>query len=91
MLDNITNHYTKDISCKLQTPTQKRSITKMSGIFLSQAVSCWIIVSIMYIHLRQRGSCTYAVTPWSAHRQVKKNEMKLKKCIVTFNSLIKSV
>ena len=39
MLDNITNHYTKDISCKLQTPTQKRSITKMSGIFLSQAVT----------------------------------------------------
>ena len=37
---------------------------------------------------RQRRSCIYAVMPWRAHRQVKK---KGNKCIVTFNSLIKSV
>ena len=38
---------------------------------------------------RQRRSCIYAVMPWRAHRQVKKK--KGNKCIVTFNSLIKSV
>ena len=38
--------------------------------------------------LDQRRSCIYAVTPWLAHRQVKKKENKKKRCIVNFNSII---
>jgi hypothetical protein len=31
---------------------------------------------------RQRHCCIYAVTPWRAHRQVKKNEKKKKKNVL---------
>ena len=50
----------------------------------------YIIILAINCH-SQRRSCIYAVTPWRAHRQVKKKNPFFIKCIVTFNSLIKSV
>ena len=42
----------------------------------------------LFLFCVQRRSCIYAVTPWRAHRQVKKKNKKIKKCIVNFNSII---
>jgi hypothetical protein len=42
----------------------------------------------LFLFCVQRRSCIYAVTPWRTHRQVKKKNKKIKKCIVNFNSII---